>query len=306
VVLGALSSLVLGAFFLRQRRLARRLAAALAAQRASEAQAIDLLRLSTGYVFLHDLDGRLSLVNPAAAHALGGTPDSLVGRRVADFMVDAPTAWPAYAARIEARGLAEGIVRVRTVDGERHWRVSSLRSSPREARAYVVGNAIDVTDQVQQADVLREQSERDALTGCWNRRRLDVFEAMHLRDGWAVVAIDLDHFKDINDSEGHDGGDRVLVAIANFLHERVRSVDALLRVGGDEFALLLPGADAGHVEQLAARLREDVNHAPCGYTIGTAVREVDETLADTLARADAAMYATRSLARATGRLSEAS
>jgi diguanylate cyclase (GGDEF)-like protein/PAS domain S-box-containing protein len=299
VLLGAVTTGVLVALFLQQRRHNQRLTGALAQLRESEAQSQDLLRLSTGFVFLHDLAGNLLLVNPAAAHALGGPPEALVGRRFADFLVDPTPTWVDYAARIEAEGLAEGVLRVRCVEGERHWRVSSRRSAPRDARAYVVGNAVDVTAQVQQADSLREQSERDALTGCWNRRKLEVFEFAHLDDGWAAIAIDLDHFKHINDTEGHERGDRVLVGTAAFLHDRVRGVDALVRLGGDEFVLLLPGVDAKHVDALVERLLEDAGQAPCAFSLGAAVRDGNhEPLMDTVARADAAMYASRARKRA--------
>jgi diguanylate cyclase (GGDEF)-like protein/PAS domain S-box-containing protein len=301
LALGLLTTGVLAAFFLQQRRSNRRLTDALALLRESEAQGQDLLRLSTGFVFLHDLAGRLMLVNPAAAHALGQSPEALVGQPLAAFLVDSESTWADYATRILGDGIAEGVLRVRCADGERHWRVSSRRTAPREARAYVVGNAVDVTAQVLQADALREQSERDALTGCWNRRKLEVFEDSHLRDGWAAVVIDLDHFKRINDTEGHERGDRVLVGIAGFLHERVRAVDALVRVGGDEFVLLLPGVDAGHVDALVARLLNDAALAPCAFSLGAAVRDGGEALADTVARADAAMYAGRARRRGTAR-----
>jgi diguanylate cyclase (GGDEF)-like protein/PAS domain S-box-containing protein len=301
VLLGAITTLVLAAFFVQQRRSNARLTAALARLRESEAQGLDLLRLSTGYVFLLDLNGRFMLVNPATAHALGHAPEVLVGREFVGFLADGAAYWAEQSARVESDENSEGLWRVRTVDGDRHWRIGLRHSSPREARAYLVANAVDVTAQVLQADALREQSERDALTGCWNRRKLDVFEEAHARDGWAAIAIDLDHFKHINDTEGHERGDRVLVGVANFLHDRVRGVDALVRVGGDEFVLLLPGVDAGHADALVARLRDESVQAPCAFSIGAAVRDGEEALADTIARADAAMYAARSLARATAR-----
>ena len=302
VALGAVTTLVLAAFFLQQRRSNQRLTLALALLRESEAQLQDLLRLSTGFVFLHDMQGRFLLVNPATAHALGDTPEALIGRRLTEFLVDPESTWADYVARLEAEDLAEGVLRMQCVEGERHWRLSSRRTSPRDARPYVVGNAVDVTTQVRQADALREQSERDALTGCWNRRKLEAFEFAHVEDGWAVIAIDLDHFKRINDTEGHERGDRVLVGTAAFLHDRVRNVDALVRLGGDEFVLLLPGADAAHVDTLVARLLEDAVHAPCGFSLGAAVRDGnDEVLMDTVARADAAMYASRARKRAAAR-----
>jgi GGDEF domain-containing protein len=79
----------------------------------------------------------------------------------------------------------------------------------------------------------------------------------------------------------------------------VRSVDALVRLGGDEFVLLLPGADAGHVDALLARFAADATLAPCPFSLGAAVRDGNEALMDTVARADAAMYAGRARRRST-------
>jgi diguanylate cyclase (GGDEF)-like protein/PAS domain S-box-containing protein len=297
MALAMLVTLVLAAFFVEQRRANRALAQAFVRVRESESQAQELLRLSTGFVFLHDLSGRMLLVNPAAAAALGGTSNTLEGQSFVDHLAEAGTAWTEHAASVEAGGLAERVLRVRTVEGERHWRLTSRRMNPRDARPYVVSNAVDVTAQVAQADALREQSERDALTGCWNRRKLDAFEREHHAGSWAAIGIDLDHFKRINDTEGHERGDRVLVGIAGFLSAHAHPDDVLVRSGGDEFLLLLPGTRAGGVDALCEHLRADAAQAPCGFSLGAALREEGESLAETIARADAAMYAARGRVR---------
>ena len=298
-VLAISITVVLAAFVVLQRRSNRRLVQAFAMLRESESQAQELLRLSTGFVYLHDPVGRFLQVNPSTAAALGDAPEALVGRSLVGYLADVG-AWVEHVGRIDAEGHAEAVLRLNTVGGERHWRVTSRRMDPRGARAYVVGNAVDVTAQVHQAEALREQSERDPLTGCWNRRVLERFQSEHEVGGWGVIGIDLDHFKRINDTEGHEQGDRVLVAFADFVGARERPIDVLVRSGGDEFLLLLPGAGTEQVESVCARLRAEAGHAPCGFSLGSAVREARESLAETVARADADMYAARARLRQKG------
>jgi diguanylate cyclase (GGDEF)-like protein/PAS domain S-box-containing protein len=291
--------IVLGAFFVQQRRSNRQLHATLALLRESEARALDLLNLSAGFVFLHDIAGRLLLVNPATAQALGQPAEALVGRSLAEFQPRGSRAdFEAYLHRIQTEGEDEGVFLVRSADGgHRHWRYSSRLSAPKDGRAHVVGNAVDVTDQVHETRVLHEQSMRDALTGSYNRRHLEVFEAGHQPYGWGVISVDLDHFKQVNDSQGHDRGDQVLIEFCRFLGRRIGADDAVVRLGGDEFAVLLGDADAARLASVVERLRRDIGLAPCEYSLGSALREGDEALTATIARADGDMYSVRAAVR---------
>lgn len=291
-ILGGVLVLVLAVSFALQRRTNRLLRSAFAKLHASQSQTQDLLRLNAGYVFLLDLQGRLLQGNPAMAFALGRSPKSLVGTPLADFLGSGGEAvMQAYLQRLQERREDECDLDVRDVQGrERRWRVVSRLSSPRAAGAYIVGNAVDVTEQLHQVEILREQSLRDALTGCYNRRYLDVFEARQRDTRWGAITIDLDNFKQINDVQGHDRGDHVLQEIAGFLSERVRGDDAVVRMGGDEFLVLLARADEALLERLLTRLQQDAAQAACGFSVGGQLREGGETLADTLTRADAVMY----------------
>jgi diguanylate cyclase (GGDEF)-like protein/PAS domain S-box-containing protein len=299
-VLSIATLLVLSIFFVQQRRSNQRLRHALDALRESESRAVDVLRLSRGYVFLHDREGRLLLANPAVAEALGQREDQLIGQALANFVADTDhDAFSVYLERVQALGHHEGVLRVRhRRGGLRSWRYNARLNAQVPEHAYVIGHAVDVTDQVEQTEALREQSLQDELTGCHNRRFLPLFERDHdAPHRWAVVNIDLDHFKRINDTHGHERGDQVLAEFARFLRERVRSTDAVVRSGGDEFLLLLARADEAVAEQTTMRLRDDRALAPCAFSIGHAVRIGDEILADTIARADAQMYQARNWAR---------
>lgn len=298
--LAILTLLVLSVFFVQQRRSSRRLRTAYDALRESESRAVDVLRLSRGYVFLHDRQGRILMANPAVAEALGQREDQLVGQALSGFVADSDqAALVNYLEYVQAQGHHEGLLRVRhRRGGVRCWRFSARLNAQLPEHAYVIGHAVDVTDQIEQTEALREQSLHDELTGCHNRRYLPQFEREHdLQNRWAVINIDLDHFKHINDTQGHERGDQVLAEFADFLRQRARSGDAVVRSGGDEFLLLLAHADEAIVERVTRQLRDDRALAPCGFSIGHALRMSDESLADSIARADAQMYQARNWAR---------
>jgi diguanylate cyclase (GGDEF)-like protein len=118
---------------------------------------------------------------------------------------------------------------------------------------------------VEHETLLRAHSERDALTGLANRRQFR--EVMRVRDAehrfsGALLMVDVDHFKRINDQHGHAGGDRVLVEVARRLAAAVRANDLVARWGGEEFLVFAPGVDGNELEQLAERVRTAIAGAP--------------------------------------------
>jgi diguanylate cyclase (GGDEF)-like protein len=113
-------------------------------------------------------------------------------------------------------------------------------------------------------ETLRQQSIRDPLTGLFNRRFMnetlgrEIARAERKGHGVAVALVDIDHFKRINDTFGHDAGDAVLVAVARAMEQRVRQSDVVCRLGGEEFVVLLPGIDADQAELRAADLLQSI------------------------------------------------
>ncbi len=152
---------------------------------------------------------------------------------------------------------------------------------------------------------LRQLARRDALTGLLNRRAMhelldaQVARSRRATDTFAVLLIDLDRFKPINDEHGHDVGDRALVQAAQRLAQALRQDDRLGRLGGDEFIALLPGRDAAGAAADAERLRLAVHRAPLVHggvrvalslSIGVAQwAGGSEDVARLLARADEAL-----------------
>ncbi|MBX7187838.1 MAG: sensor domain-containing diguanylate cyclase [Vicinamibacteria bacterium] len=154
----------------------------------------------------------------------------------------------------------------------------------------------DITARKELEARLEELSFRDPLTGCFNRRYLDKRrseleqESAHL----ACLLFDLTGFKEINDTYGHEEGDRVLQAFSLFLLRLHRGEDILVRLGGDEFALFIrTGTDAEGrtvADRVIAATRSD---SPAACNVGVALRLPGETLADVMARADQVMYAAK-------------
>jgi diguanylate cyclase (GGDEF)-like protein len=125
-------------------------------------------------------------------------------------------------------------------------------------------------------DGLVDLSSRDALTGLANRRSFDAALARELdrvaRSGEPalLLALDIDHFKKVNDSHGHNAGDQVLKAVGRALLECVRPMDLVARTGGEEFSIILPNCATSFGETVAERVRRRIEHMP--ITIGVAAQ----------------------------------
>ncbi|KRE33810.1 hypothetical protein ASG82_22395 [Mycobacterium sp. Soil538] len=156
----------------------------------------------------------------------------------------------------------------------------------------------DISARRRDEELLRRQATLDALTGVYNRSRFDEelrrYAAVAARhstaDEAAVFMIDLDGLKQINDQRGHTAGDAYLKTVADVISRRLRLSDVVGRIGGDEFAVLLPHTTVAQAQQLAQTLVEQVETlSPGGICIGIATITPD-TIDGALERADQAMY----------------
>ncbi len=180
---------------------------------------------------------------------------------------------------------------------------ASLRSEIEHLRAQIAG----LEARVEQLDALAHQ---DALIDLPNRRgfmrQLDAFIGRVCRYGEdaALLFVDLDGLKTINDCFGHPAGDEALIRVAELLKSGVRQGDCVARLGGDEFVILLAHADEQSAQETAQRLvdliaghefRHDGASLPLSVAIGVTCIEPDDSAQSVMARADAAMYEMKSL-----------
>ena len=172
--------------------------------------------------------------------------------------------------------------------------------------AAVSGHALGSADRSS-----RDEAVIDPMTGLFNRLTLAARfaevqqQARDAAGSVGLVMVDVDHFKQVNDTHGHDRGDRVLREFADRLRGSLRSTDLAYRVGGEEFVVLLPGHDLSAATAVAERIRADVAAAPLAslaLTVSAGVASGDGvhgTLADLLGQADAALYAAKNAGRDT-------
>lgn len=262
----------------------------------------DLVEAGLGMIWSHDLDGRLLMVNAAMAQALGHTPEELVGRNLVEFVPEqGQQAFYEYLMRIRNLRRDAGVVRVLARGGERRvWQYRNVYYADGDPQPYVLGSAQDITLRYHYELRLREQNQKDALTGAYNRRYLEHFAARAMPgQRWGCIVVDLDHFKHYNDTYGHEKGDEILLGITRFLQQNSRAGDAVVRLGGDEFLILLPDASTAIVREVAGRLREGVarNEITVDFSMGWAVRQDDEPVEATIRRADQSLFQVRAATR---------
>ncbi|MFM9858029.1 diguanylate cyclase [Pseudoxanthobacter sp. M-2] len=192
-------------------------------------------------------------------------------------------------------------------------RVSPLRRRDSPVTEGAVVSHMNITDRkLVELDVAR-LAATDALTGIPNRRFFDEFSAIEFSrvqrfgEPLSVLMIDLDHFKVINDENGHPAGDEVLRKVAMVGFHVLRACDALARIGGEEFVCLLPGTDAAgarvaaeklrlEIEQLSIKVGQDTLSVTASIGVG-AVCPGDTSISDAMRRADEALYLAKSAGR---------
>ncbi|MEW6757221.1 MAG: GGDEF domain-containing protein, partial [Acidobacteriota bacterium] len=153
-------------------------------------------------------------------------------------------------------------------------------------------------DLLESREALRRLVDLDPLTGLWNRRRLRPFLSEARDSGAALIFLDVDAFKNINDCHGHLVGDVCLRRVAQALRDAFRSEDGLFRWGGDEFLVVCPGLDTGGAEARMAIVQRDLGREspdspPCRVSVGVALLPPGGEPEAALAEADRRMYAFR-------------
>ncbi len=289
---------------LEDRRLRKEKDAAEAAVRHSEAYFRSLIENGTEVITILDPDGTVRYESPTLERVLGYIAEELVGRNAFDFVhpEDRDHALAALQRRLGIPGMGPSLeIRFRHRDGSWRWlevRINNLLADPHIAGLVI--NSHDITDRKHAEERLVYLSLHDALTGAYNRgyfeeemARAEVGRVFPV----SLIVVDVDGLKAVNDLHGHPQGDVLLQRAAELLRGTFRREDAVARIGGDEFAVLLAGADAAAAERALERMArrlEEHNQAdrglPLHLSFGAATAEKGSRLADVMAQADANMY----------------
>ncbi len=282
-----------------------------------EARYASLIKNASDVIMIADLDGRLRFASPAAERTFGMNPDDLVGRNLLDLWAEADRERLAvFLAEVAAtRGRSVGPVEVTVGNGNRRSTLESVGSNLLDdpAIAGLALNFRDVSERKALEEQLRQLAFHDSLTLLANRslfrNRVQHALALTLRSHQrvAVMFLDLDNFKNVNDSLGHDAGDRLLQAVAQRLVKSTRPSDTVARLGGDEFAILLEGiSESTDVENIAATitrsfeepLQLDGGETCIAASIGIAFSQPDDDTEQLLRNADIAMYNAKAAGKA--------
>jgi diguanylate cyclase (GGDEF)-like protein/PAS domain S-box-containing protein len=261
-----------------------------------------------------DHSGSMSLVNDALCALVGRSRDDLVGARFAslthpdDVDIDAADRSRLLTGEITGYRCDK---RYLDVDGRPAWAIFAFGTTPDGDQRALLAQVIDISERKEQERRMVFLLDHDLLTGAANRLRfereltVEIERARRYGTEGAVVLLDLDSFKDVNDTFGHKAGDDLLRGITAALQQRVRHTDVLARLGGDEFAVLLPVATledaavlAGDLVKAVARHSSLLGGRSLRITASAGVAAfVDQNEEQVLARADHAMYEAKSAGR---------
>ncbi|WP_157269436.1 sensor domain-containing diguanylate cyclase [Azohydromonas aeria] len=290
-----------------------------AARRSAEALRLNgrVFAINAEAILITDARNRIVSVNPAFTRITGYAAEEVLGRTPALLSSGQHDAafYQAMWRELLAQGSWCGEIVNRHKSGElfTEWLTITVDRDAEGRPSHFVGVFQDITERKRHEAELQRLATTDELTGVLNRRAfLDEVErelARFQRHGHAgaLLMLDLDHFKQVNDRHGHAAGDAVLVQVCAALRERLRRSDRIGRLGGEEFALLLPETPAEGAAVLAESLRREVAALEIGTpagplrvtaSIGVAAFAASEAdAAALLGRADRALYAAKALGR---------
>ncbi|MGD8116688.1 sensor domain-containing diguanylate cyclase [Vibrio sp. TRT 29B02] len=209
---------------------------------------------------------------------------------------------------LETQGLWEGEVVNRRRDGSlitEILRIQTVKDRYGIIQFYVA-SFVDISHRKELENRLRELSEKDAMTSLWNRRKFDSEMQTQVQrtkrykknEVTALALLDIDHFKRINDTYGHDCGDQVIKSVAQSLTHHLRETDIIARIGGEEFAIIMPHTSLREAEVVVNRLRTAIHlESELKVTVSAGLTEISHSSEQSYKRADIALYESKSSGR---------
>jgi diguanylate cyclase (GGDEF)-like protein/PAS domain S-box-containing protein len=280
------------------------------AQKAAEAEGSQLeaiVRSSSASIVGMSTGGEIESWNDASASLYGYSAKEALGQQASRLLACDPAEREAREQLVAMASAGDRLCQLETQDHTKDGQVIdvAITVSPiRDSRQRLIGVSRVVRDigpRLLMEHELQYLAEHDWLTDLPNRRHLIreldrclAYAARYRRVG-AVLVLDIDNFKFVNDSEGHDAGDRTLKAVAEVLVARTRDTDLIARLGGDEFAIVLPEADEQDALEMASEIRLllwERTSGPIKLSVGISLFAPDQKLTadDALVAADVAQY----------------
>ena len=274
---------------------------------AAEARFRTLFEFAPIGTFLVDDQGHVLDANLAGVEMMGVPRDALLGTRVSELThPDDRDATREQLNRLMAGEIDSYCLEKRYLlpDGQSIWaqtNVMALRGDP-DRPAVAVAQIQDISERRAHEAQLRDLADRDSMSGLLNHRSFmahverQALTAARHGTGGVLLLLDLDGFKTVNDTHGHQAGDQLIVAVAELLRGRVRQSDVVGRLGGDEFGIITPFGRQSEGRQLAQslldvlRARTDPRGTRVGASIGIAEFRDKRSGHEVAAAADAAMY----------------
>jgi len=270
-----------------------------------------IIQHSMNSVFTIGEDGQIETVNAQSEHLFREPNTSMCTKNIREYIPD----WHPDIEELELTGVHDRECIGRRSDGQELQLLLRKSMLNIEGKKLFIIFLMDISEYKETEKELYHQATHDALTGAFNRRHMEsviISEYQRCRrhhNGLSVMMFDIDHFKRVNDTYGHDIGDQVLSEVANRLQQLIRASDTLCRTGGEEFLLILPETNnpAALVlaERLRARIANEPFHLDSGHKLNvtisigvyTTLGESSEGYQEVIQRADRAMYAAKTNGR---------
>jgi diguanylate cyclase (GGDEF)-like protein/PAS domain S-box-containing protein len=269
------------------------------------------------YIYMKDSERRYRYVNRRVAELIGLPAEEIIGKLDTDVVSPscADHFWQTDKLTFERN---EKIVINETIESPdkktQHYLSTRVPFQLRGDMSTMIGFSTNVTELYQLKEKFEQLANTDVLTSIYNRRYFfdhadrEFNRAKRHQQALAVISLDVDHFKDVNDRYGHPVGDQVLIKITQLITPTIRAEDIFARIGGEEFSILLPGISQSQSLEAAERLRDLLDKSPIfinkdimlsiKISLGVSVLKAsDNCFQDIYNRSDSALYEAKSRGR---------